>query len=285
MFRRSSDRRQPFRFGVTPAIVAVALWLQMGGRMNGQDAPHQFSSPCYSCHISSYAFGDQADNLFGNANSCQSCHVAGGLASNKAMNESDQAEPWPGLAGNGMGRGTSHRWDSRPGGRVCYIGNQGSISDLAVTSGGNYSGAYAKTYLISISVEGSVGVAQFNWSALPPFTGGGTNLLTGSSVAIENGLTLSFYNTRPRIAFRVGDAWQVLVRPGLGNPTNPGLSSRMAGGTVVCSTCHDQHSHAHKGPTWKMHGEARVDGALAARGDVTATIPDGIGPDAEGEET
>ena len=42
---------------------------------------------------------------------------------------------------------------------------------------------------------------------------------------------------------------------------------------------------AHKGPTWKMHGEARVDGALAARGDVTATIPDGIGPDAEGEET
>jgi 3-hydroxymyristoyl/3-hydroxydecanoyl-(acyl carrier protein) dehydratase len=40
---------------------------------------------------------------------------------------------------------------------------------------------------------------------------------------------------------------------------------------------------ARKGPLWKMHGEARVDGALAAKGDVTATIPDGVGPEAEGE--
>jgi len=42
---------------------------------------------------------------------------------------------------------------------------------------------------------------------------------------------------------------------------------------------------AHKGPTWKMHGEARVDGALAARGDVTATIPNGAAPDGAEEET
>jgi len=40
---------------------------------------------------------------------------------------------------------------------------------------------------------------------------------------------------------------------------------------------------ARKGPLWKMHGEARVDGALAARGDVTATIPDGVEPVEEGE--
>jgi len=33
---------------------------------------------------------------------------------------------------------------------------------------------------------------------------------------------------------------------------------------------------AHKGPVWKMHGEAKVDGVLAAKGDVTATIPDGV---------
>jgi beta-hydroxyacyl-ACP dehydratase FabZ len=31
---------------------------------------------------------------------------------------------------------------------------------------------------------------------------------------------------------------------------------------------------AHKGPVWKMHGEATVDGAVAASGDVTAAIPD-----------
>ena len=40
---------------------------------------------------------------------------------------------------------------------------------------------------------------------------------------------------------------------------------------------------AHKGPVWKMHGEARVDGALAAKGDVTATSPDGVEPGGEGE--
>ena len=42
---------------------------------------------------------------------------------------------------------------------------------------------------------------------------------------------------------------------------------------------------ANKGPVWKMHGEARVDGALAARGDVTATIPDGAPPNDAEEAT
>lgn len=31
---------------------------------------------------------------------------------------------------------------------------------------------------------------------------------------------------------------------------------------------------ANKGPVWKMHGEAKVDGILVAKADVTATIPD-----------
>jgi beta-hydroxyacyl-ACP dehydratase FabZ len=30
----------------------------------------------------------------------------------------------------------------------------------------------------------------------------------------------------------------------------------------------------HKGPVWKMHGEAKVDGVLVAKADVTATIPE-----------
>jgi 3-hydroxyacyl-[acyl-carrier-protein] dehydratase len=42
---------------------------------------------------------------------------------------------------------------------------------------------------------------------------------------------------------------------------------------------------AHKGPVWKMHGEARVDGALVAKGDVTATIPNGAVPDGVEEAT
>jgi len=35
---------------------------------------------------------------------------------------------------------------------------------------------------------------------------------------------------------------------------------------------------AHKGPVWKMHGDALVNGALAAKADVTATIPDRVEP-------
>jgi 3-hydroxyacyl-[acyl-carrier-protein] dehydratase len=33
---------------------------------------------------------------------------------------------------------------------------------------------------------------------------------------------------------------------------------------------------AHKGPVWKMHAEALVDGAVVAVADVTATIPDNL---------
>ena len=42
---------------------------------------------------------------------------------------------------------------------------------------------------------------------------------------------------------------------------------------------------ARKGPVWKMHGEALVEGVVVAKGDVTATIPDVIPPGGEGEET
>jgi beta-hydroxyacyl-ACP dehydratase FabZ len=42
---------------------------------------------------------------------------------------------------------------------------------------------------------------------------------------------------------------------------------------------------AHKGPVWKMHGEATVDGVVVARGDVSATIPDGVAPGVEEEGT
>jgi len=39
---------------------------------------------------------------------------------------------------------------------------------------------------------------------------------------------------------------------------------------------------ARKGPVWKMHGKALVDGVLAAKADVIATIPELPGASAEG---
>jgi beta-hydroxyacyl-ACP dehydratase FabZ len=41
---------------------------------------------------------------------------------------------------------------------------------------------------------------------------------------------------------------------------------------------------AHKGPVWKVRGEARVDGIVAARADVVATIREGVEPSREGDE-
>ncbi len=38
---------------------------------------------------------------------------------------------------------------------------------------------------------------------------------------------------------------------------------------------------AHKGPVWKMHGEAKVGGVVAAKADVSATIPDVPVPEPE----
>jgi beta-hydroxyacyl-ACP dehydratase FabZ len=41
---------------------------------------------------------------------------------------------------------------------------------------------------------------------------------------------------------------------------------------------------AHKGPVWKMHGEVTVDGAVAAKADITASISNGNEGEAGREE-
>jgi 3-hydroxyacyl-[acyl-carrier-protein] dehydratase len=41
---------------------------------------------------------------------------------------------------------------------------------------------------------------------------------------------------------------------------------------------------AHKGPVWKMHGEVKVDGVVAAKSDITASIVENAAPATEGGE-
>ena len=153
----------------------------------GMDAPHTAS--CLDCHRNHVLFGNQIGSSFGNANECQSCHHPGGLAHGKPLAEGDQAAPWPGLPANAAGSGRSHRWDSSASGRVVAIG---ATPAWGLTSGGLYTGRYPKTYTVTISTDGDAGTALFYWVGSAPGGGSGTNLVTGTNVTVETGLTLTF---------------------------------------------------------------------------------------------
>lgn len=217
-------------------VTGVSLLL-FAGASRAQEAPHSYS--CSDCHTPHNAFGDQFDYPSGNANSCLACHQHGGWASATALYESDQARPWAGVTTNTPPHGTSHRWDVPPAGQVIPLSAAPAYALLPV---GTYAGRYAATYTVTITTTGSVGVARFDWTKTAPAAASGTNVLTSHSAQLDQGLTLNFMNYRPSPAFLPGDRWQILVRPDLIPPTNPDMQWVMPGGTIVCSTCHDQHS-------------------------------------------
>lgn len=205
---------------------------------------------CASCHLMHQALGAPLLNVpGGNANLCQSCHVSGGAASAKALLAGDQAMPAPGLPAGAVPGGTSHRWDSSASGRVVYLGGAATPSVGAVLSSGTNSGPYAQTYTLTIASAGAVGVARFNWTVTTPggayatnlFGGFGNNLLTGTNVALTNGIQVTF-TTATNSFYQTNDRWHVLVRADLRHPTNTALLAHLPGGQLMCSTCHDPHS-------------------------------------------
>jgi hypothetical protein len=113
----------------------------------------------------------------------------------------------------------------------------------AIFSSGTYAGAYAKTYTLTISTAGRVGAARFNWSATTPGGGSGSSLLTGTNVALDQGVFLSFQDGS-NVSFQVSDSWNLYVRSDLRQPTNTFLTSYWANGVIYCSTCHDEHSQS-----------------------------------------
>jgi predicted CXXCH cytochrome family protein len=72
--------------------------------------------------------------------------------------------------------------------------------------------------------------------------GGGTNIATGSNVALDEGITVTFTNGTPSPAFALNNQWTVYATPDLNQPVSFALSARLANGKLVCSTCHNQHS-------------------------------------------
>ena len=207
------------------------------------DLPHTDGNMCNTCHMVHNALGDAwlGAIIGGNVNLCQSCHISGGAASSQALTNAEQALPGPGLPTGTTPTGTSHRWDSGVAGHVAYLGGATTASTGTVTSGGAFVGPYAKTYTLTIITAGNVGSATFSWTATTPGGGSGSNLPTGTSVSLDEGVTVTFKDgTSP--SFQVNDRWQIFVRAGLREPTSTAIQKMLPNGQMMCSTCHDPHS-------------------------------------------
>lgn len=206
------------------------------------DSPHNTNdTQCAQCHIA-HNGGTLLLVTNGLANFCLTCHTAGGAASGKAFASSDQAWPWPGLTSGTSATGTSHRWDSSPAGHAIFMGGALTPSTGGLLPGGVYTGYYPKTYTITISNAGNVGVATFNWSATVPGGGAGANVTTSSSASntLDSGIYITFTNGAGT-SFQANDQWLIPVRPDLRQPTNSILRPYIINGMMSCATCHDAH--------------------------------------------
>jgi len=207
------------------------------------DPPHATTAACAACHKPHLAAGGDLNAVAGNPNLCMSCHQAGGTAANRPFAARDQALPWPGLPAGTNAIGTSHRWDANAAGHIAFLGGATTASTGTIVPSGVYTGAYAKTYTITIATAGAVGSAQFGWTATSPGGGSGANVLTATNVALDQGVQVSFINGSGT-SFQLNDRWNLYVRSDLRNPTNTVMRAHMVNGVVYCSACHDQHSQS-----------------------------------------
>ena len=215
------------------------------------DPPHDGPSnniECLSCHVPHGAPGGNITQVEGNPNLCMSCHNPSGMAALKPFSAVNQA--YPGQIGN------SHRWDSGPSGHVDP--EQTNTSPGTVRSGGAFTGRIEKTYTISISASGDSGSALFDWEDSDGNSASG--VLTGTDVALADGLLLKFENGPTSPSFVANNRWTLYVRTDLRLPDPNDTfekpmwqrlsdAKKFPDGTtddtyskVVCSVCHDQHS-------------------------------------------
>ncbi len=230
-------------FFIPVRAVALAAALLFGAPARAVDPPHLTAAACASCHMAHLNAGLDLTTVAGNANLCLSCHAPGGSASSRAFVSGDQALSWPGLPAGTNAAGTSHRWDAGAAGWLVFLGGAAVPSTGMIISSGVYTGAFAKTYTLSIATGGAVGAARFGWTATVPGGGAGTNVLTGAGVPLDAGLSLTFVDGT-NVSFQAGDRWNLFVRSDLRNPTNATLQTYLTNGVLSCSTCHAQHSEA-----------------------------------------
>ena len=222
--------------------VSLSLWAVLALAV---DPPHATTNLCASCHLPHFAPGGGITTVGGNPNLCMSCHQPGGTASSQPFAESDQALPWPGLPAGVTAAGTSHRWDASAAGHVAFLGGATTPSTGTLMPVGTFTGAYAKTYTLTIVSAGPVGTATFNWAATTPGGGAGANVLTGANVPLDQGVSVTFLDGSAP-SFQAGDKWNLYAMAGLRQPTNTTILARMSNGVVVCSACHNEHNQAQR---------------------------------------
>lgn len=232
-----------------PACLAACLLLVVAVPARALDPPHDISRNinCINCHTPHGAAGGSITRADGNPNLCMTCHNPAGLASNRPFADADQA--LPGI------RGISHRWDSGPSGHVQPAA--GNTSSGSIRSGGVFTGRIERVFTLTISSGGDTGSALFDWVDDAGNTGSG---ISGTDVALADGLVLDFADGAGSPSFVPGDSWVLRVRtdlrlPDFDNPAERQMAARLAEITrnpdrsfnttyakVVCSVCHDQHS-------------------------------------------
>ena len=231
--------------------LALGLLLAAGAALLATDPPHNIATAnsygalnyCSTCHKIHGGVGGTLTTVSGNTNLCLSCHVSGGLATNKAFAASDQAVPAAASLVGSTAGGTSHRWDSSAAGRL--IKGSPNSSTGTITPSGDYAGAYAATIKLQVTVAGAAGTAQVAWSQTTNGTatfGAATTLTTSTTAQAlgTTGVSLAFSSTG---TFVLNDIFYLYVRPDLVNPTSA-MAPHIEGGKIMCSTCHDQHLQA-----------------------------------------
>lgn len=248
------------------------------------DRPHTSTlNPdyCTNCHTSHISVGGNFTKVKGNSNVCLQCHVNSGVATTKTFVTNDEAFPGPGTITTPP-VGSSHRWDSGPGGYVppteSHTSSGNILSGVTVTAGvpQPFSGTSPRIYKITIAASpgnGDVSTAKFDWvysdDGGTNWLSGNTSVLTGQDVPLNNNIKITFINgTSP--SFIAGDIWTIRVRPQINYPTTNDLARRMfiddgvpkdipdvttgdtyaipgsSYGKASCSTCHNQHNQGKK---------------------------------------
>jgi len=234
--------RQPLRAGVSRFVHLLIVAAGVSGiPASAIDPPHVTTALCTSCHMAHLNPGGDLSTVAGNGNLCISCHQPGGTASTTPFANADQALPWSGLPAGVVASGTSHRWDANAAGHVAFLGGAPVPSTGTVVPSGVFTGAYAKTYTLTIVAPGSMGTARFNWITTAPGGGASNNVLTASRVLLDQGVSISFQGSASS-SFQLGDQWNVYALSGLRNPTNAAMVTHLTNGVASCSACHNEHN-------------------------------------------
>jgi len=243
-----SARRLRVRWTVGLALAAAALlvpavarpsdpphWISPSGAID-----IQCTMGCHQLHT---APGGQLTAAAGNVNLCQSCHTALGSAADLPLNDTDKAVP--GVAGTSHAFDvptTNAQYGAQPpldaqmslrvmgGNLVCSTCHNQHVAESAkggrariaparlatalgstgtLTSGGAYTGTAGLWYLIEIQTTGGSGSATFRWSLDNGTSWMAQNVVSGTDVALNNGVTVTFTNGSPVAqSFLAGERWE-----------------------------------------------------------------------------